>query len=86
VHVGPCRACAGGPVTDPARDVAGKPDAGFAITKERARIPWDRAPGASVLGPNRRQPRTVATSLADADHYVVVEEWRDETALEAHYR
>jgi quinol monooxygenase YgiN len=28
---------------------------------------------------------TVATSLADPDHYVVVEEWRDEAALEAHY-
>jgi quinol monooxygenase YgiN len=28
---------------------------------------------------------TVATSLADADHYLVVEEWRDQAALEAHY-
>jgi hypothetical protein len=37
--------------------VAGKPDAGLGITKERARLPWDRAPRASVLGPNRRQPR-----------------------------
>ena len=28
---------------------------------------------------------TVAASLTDADHYLVVEEWRDQAALEAHY-
>lgn len=28
---------------------------------------------------------TVAASIADPDRYVVVEEWRDEAALEAHY-
>ena len=28
---------------------------------------------------------TVAAGLADPDRYLVVEEWRDEAALEAHY-
>jgi quinol monooxygenase YgiN len=28
---------------------------------------------------------TVAVSMADPDHYVVTEHWRDEAALEAHY-
>jgi quinol monooxygenase YgiN len=28
---------------------------------------------------------TVASTLADPDRYLVVEEWRDEAALEAHY-
>ena len=28
---------------------------------------------------------TVTASIADADHYLVLEEWRDRAALEAHY-
>jgi quinol monooxygenase YgiN len=28
---------------------------------------------------------TVAASIVDANHYIVVEEWRDHAALEAHY-
>jgi quinol monooxygenase YgiN len=41
--------------------------------------------GRSARGEEGCRRYTVSASIADPDHYVVVEEWRSRAALEAHY-